>query len=287
MDDPSAHLPPTPAQAADFAAARAADIGRQRTDAEVRTAEGATAAGRATSDAAVQKRREREERRAAKRQARAADDGEGVLLGGDNEAGAETAAAVTLARPDTPLTTAATSAGAPYTVSIPASSSSLAWYDPAAATDRAPATHTTLASARAAGIWTYPSDAADRARCAVFRDLWEKHYFMGGGIKFGGDWLVYPGASAISLPLPLVAYPYADAHRPDAGDPLRYHSHFVAQTLTDAPLRPMEIVAHGRLGTATKKAHLLCAWDGERGGAEGPDGAGTVEYWSVEWAGFG
>lgn len=79
---------------------------------------------------------------------------------------------------------------------------------------------------------------------------------MGGGIRFGGDYLVYPG------------------------DPLRYHSHFVA-TVSESPLAklmPMEIVAHGRLGTATKKAHLLCGWDDEKQ---------EVSYFSIEWAGFG
>jgi tRNA-splicing endonuclease subunit Sen34 len=40
----------------------------------------------------------------------------------------------------------------------------------------------------------------------------------------------------------------------------------------------MEIVAHGRLGTATKKSHLLCGWDDEKK---------DVSYLSVEWAGFG
>jgi len=40
----------------------------------------------------------------------------------------------------------------------------------------------------------------------------------------------------------------------------------------------MEIVAHGRLGTATKKAHLLCGWDDEKR---------EVSYFSIEWAGFG
>lgn len=65
-----------------------------------------------------------------------------------------------------------------------------------------------------------------------------------------------------------------------AGDPLRYHSHFVA-SVHDSPtsiLRPMEIVAHGRLGTATKKAHLLCGWD---------EAKKEVAYFSIEWAGFG
>lgn len=40
----------------------------------------------------------------------------------------------------------------------------------------------------------------------------------------------------------------------------------------------MEIVAHGRLGTGTKKAHLLCGWNDERK---------VVDYYSIEWASFG
>ena len=64
------------------------------------------------------------------------------------------------------------------------------------------------------------------------------------------------------------------------GDPLRYHSHFVATVIESpkAPLTPMEIVAHGRLGTATKKSHLFCEWD---------EDTQQVAYFSVEWAGFG
>lgn len=78
---------------------------------------------------------------------------------------------------------------------------------------------------------------------------------MGCGIKFGGDYLVYPG------------------------DLLRYHSHFVASVVElSAPLRPMEVVAHGRLGTATKKAHLLCSWDAS---------TQEADIFSIEWAGFG
>ena len=67
---------------------------------------------------------------------------------------------------------------------------------------------------------------------------------------------------------------------PAKGDPLRFHSHFSASVI-DSPtctLRPMEIVAHGRLGTGTKKAHLLCGWD---------DAKQEVWYLSVEWSGFG
>lgn len=75
----------------------------------------------------------------------------------------------------------------PYTVHVPGTSSTFEWY--------ALPTHsfTTLAAARDAGIWDYPETPIQRARCGVFRDLWEQGYFMGGGIKFGGEYLVYPG----------------------------------------------------------------------------------------------
>lgn len=64
------------------------------------------------------------------------------------------------------------------------------------------------------------------------------------------------------------------------GDPLRFHSHFVA-TVFPSPVttvHPIEIIAFGRLGTATKKSHLLCGWD---------DNKQEASYYSIEWAGFG
>lgn len=73
---------------------------------------------------------------------------------------------------------------------------------------------------------------------------------------------------------------FINSHVVRAGDPMRYHSHFVA-TVVDSPvstIKPMEIVAHGRLGTATKKAHLFCGWDDEKQ---------EVSHFSIEWAGFG
>lgn len=65
-----------------------------------------------------------------------------------------------------------------------------------------------------------------------------------------------------------------------SGDPLRYHSHFVASVVESptSAIRPMELVAHGRLGTATKKSHLLCSYDKDMK---------EVLYHSIEWAGFG
>lgn len=52
-----------------------------------------------------------------------------------------------------------------------------------------------LSSAREAGVWTYPSTPLERARCATFRKVWTEGMFMGQGVKFGGEFLVYPGSS--------------------------------------------------------------------------------------------
>lgn len=92
----------------------------------------------------------------------------------------------------TPTTSLAASS-VPYSVKIPTSSEELAWYSP---TEH---TCTTLDAAREAGIWSYPETSAQKARCGVFRALWEKGYYMGCGIKFGGDFLVYPGELQRSL----------------------------------------------------------------------------------------
>ena len=87
----------------------------------------------------------------------------------------------------TPLPEGSNTSSIPYTIVIPASSSSLEWYDSSACS------YSTVEAAREAGAWDYPSDLTERARCGVFQDLWKQGYFMGGGIKFGGEYLVYPG----------------------------------------------------------------------------------------------
>ncbi|GBE82612.1 tRNA-intron endonuclease catalytic domain-like protein [Sparassis latifolia] len=237
IDDPHAHRVPTQAELDNWNAARAASARLQIAAAETKEASEVSVKA-ATTEAAQQKRKEREARRAAAARTKAL--GEGA-----DADDAKAAPPPTAERPSTP------SAGPPaYTVSVPVSSAALRWYEPAGCT------YTTIEDAREGGIWTYPSDQYERAKCGVYRDLWEKGNFMGGGIKFGGDFLVYPG------------------------DPLRYHSHFVASVIDSpiATMKPMEIVAHGRLGTATKKAHLLCGWDDEKQ---------EVSYFSIEWAGFG
>lgn len=219
-------------------------------------------AGRAMSEEAVRKRKEREQKKALEKANIASSDSPESPFVPESSTSISSQAG---AQPSNPTTPAAPA----YTIVVPASSASLPWYDPQMST------YTTLARARTAGIWTYPSTLHERARCGVFRGLWQQGYFMGGGIKFGGDYLVYPGECILSYPGNVLTK-FMDT----TGDPLRYHSHFVASVI-DSPistLRPMEIVAHGRLGTATKKAHLLCGWDDEKQ---------QVSYFSIEWAGFG
>ncbi|KAI0350083.1 tRNA-intron endonuclease catalytic domain-like protein [Trametes cingulata] len=240
IDDPSAHQSPSADALERWNAERDASARRQIAAAEAERAS-EKAAKLSTSEEAIRKRKEREAKRAAAARAKAL--AEGVPV---EDLPAAVTTSIADERPSTPSRPAAPT----FNVTIPASSSEVDWYTPE------PHAYSTLDSARAAGVWSYPSTPYERAKCRVFQDLWEKGNFMGGGIKFGGDFLVYPG------------------------DPLRYHSHFVATVIESpkAPLMPMEIVAHGRLGTATKKSHLFCEWDEEKQ---------EVAYFSVEWAGFG
>ncbi|KAG1756469.1 tRNA-intron endonuclease catalytic domain-like protein [Suillus paluster] len=241
VDDPNAHIAPSPLVLKLWQEARLSDVRQQIALTEEKESIEASNPDRAMSESAKRKRKEREERRA-----------RAMANTAPNVATEDSPSSPTPENPSQPAIgespDSAIVPSAPHTVHIPASSSTLEWY--------APHSHSSLTIAREAGIWQYPSTLQERARCGVFRDLWEKGYYMGGGIKFGGEYLVYPG------------------------DPLRYHSHFVASVIEapDAALRPMEIVAHGRLGTGTKKAHLLCEWNDE---------SQVVSYLSIEWAGFG
>ncbi|KAF8352296.1 tRNA-intron endonuclease catalytic domain-like protein [Amanita rubescens] len=205
-------------------------LSNQAVIANDKVAKGAAASERALSEEAIKKRQEREQRRAKDR----------------------TSSDSAKDLPSSPATPQQTPSRSAHNFVIPASSTSLQWHQPRGEK----CLYTSIKSAIAAGIWSFPSNPLERARCGVFRDLHEKGYFLGGGIKFGGQYLVYPG------------------------DPLRYHSHFVATVheSISSTLRPMEIVAHGRLGTGTKKTHLLCGWDDE---------GKKATYLSIEWAGFG
>ncbi|TFK72170.1 tRNA-intron endonuclease catalytic domain-like protein, partial [Pluteus cervinus] len=235
-DDPQAYPEPSIEQIQRWDAQEQQSMAQQVAAAEAKGAN----PEHTMSEAAIRKRREREERKLASASAAATASVNDELLGEPSGSPSKYSNSKSPAPKNT----------IPYTVVIPTKSEDLEWYAPE------PVSYSTVEAAKTAGIWEYPANLEERARCGVFRDLWEQGFFLGGGIKFGGDYLVYPG------------------------DPLRFHSHFAASVVQSptATLRPMEIVAHGRLGTATKKSHLMCCWDDE---------GKKVSYVSIEWAGFG
>lgn len=91
------------------------------------------------------------------------------------------------------------------------------------------------------------------ARYDVFEKLHELGYFLTPGLRFGAQFVAYPG------------------------DPLRFHSHFlvIGHTWTEE-FPVMDIVSGGRLGTGVKKAWLV----------GGRDEEGEVKCFTVEWAGM-
>lgn len=92
----------------------------------------------------------------------------------------------------------------------------------------------------------------------LFRFLHSRGYFFMPGLRFGCNYSVYPG------------------------DPLRYHSHFLATGLGwDEKFDLLDIVGGGRLGTGTKKAYMI---GGEDPRAPKEDGKDPVRAFSVEWA---
>jgi hypothetical protein len=97
---------------------------------------------------------------------------------------------ITLRNPPTPTTVInkADPTRFSYQIIISPSSTPLPWFCPSTSN-----IYTTLESARAAGKWNYPNTALERSRCKVYEDLWRRGFFMGVGMRFGGDFLIYPG----------------------------------------------------------------------------------------------
>jgi tRNA-splicing endonuclease subunit Sen34 len=85
---------------------------------------------------------------------------------------------------------------------------------------------------------------------------------MTPGLRFGGQFVAYPG------------------------DPLRYHSHFLATGLEyDEPFPVMDLVVCGRLGTAVKKAWLIGATRSETDNVQKDEGQ-AYKCFTIQWAGF-
>lgn len=182
VDDPNAHQAPTASQLQKWEEEREEFAKRHIIVNDTKITQNAV--GRSMSEDAMRKRKERMERKAA-RQPQQDTPIDMIPENSPSSGGAEAAPAPD-SRSSTPSSNAITAA---YPVIIESASSSLDWYDTSATT------YDTIDVAQAAGIWSYPSNLSERARCGVFRGLWEQGYFLGGGIKFGGDYLVYPGTS--------------------------------------------------------------------------------------------
>lgn len=94
---------------------------------------------------------------------------------------------------------------------------------------------------------------------SLFRHLHSRGYFMTPGLRFGCQYAAYPG------------------------DPLRFHSHFLAVGLGwEEEIDLMDIVGGGRLGTGVKKGFLLGGQEMSR--KQEDEGEGRVRTFSVEWA---
>jgi len=102
----------------------------------------------------------------------------------------------------------------------------------------------------------------------LFRYMHSKGYFSTPGLRFGCQYTIYPG------------------------DPLRFHSHFLATGLDwDEEFDLLDIVGGGRLGTGVKKSYLLGGGDPSvKETVEIKDGETVpvepVRAFSLEWAGM-
>ena len=98
----------------------------------------------------------------------------------------------------------------------------------------------------------------------LYKHLHEKDYFLAPGLRFGCQYMAYPG------------------------DPLRFHSHFLCKGLGwDDEFDLLELVGGGRLGTGVKKGFLL---GGEETKPKTSNDQNTdetdVRAFCIEWAGM-
>jgi len=89
----------------------------------------------------------------------------------------------------------------------------------------------------------------------LFKHLHSAGYYLSPGLRFGCQFMAYPG------------------------DPLRFHSHFLTYGLSwDQDFDFLQIIGGGRLGTGVKKAWMF------GGCADGKEA--NIRLFCVEWAGF-
>lgn len=98
--------------------------------------------------------------------------------------------------------------------------------------------------------WSFPTSNIEELRYAVFKDMWERDYYLTNGIKFGGDFLVYPG------------------------DPVLFHAKFIVKCVEDVDqVNIHDLVTWSRIGTSTKKTLVVASLGSTK----------KVEYKSYQW----
>ncbi|EME78290.1 uncharacterized protein MYCFIDRAFT_216601 [Pseudocercospora fijiensis CIRAD86] len=94
----------------------------------------------------------------------------------------------------------------------------------------------------------------------LYRHLHQNGYFMAPGIRFGCQYMAYPG------------------------DPLRFHSHFLCNGMDwDQEFDLLDLVGGGRLGTGVKKGFLV---GGEEKEDKSSKKTGDVRAFCIEWGGM-
>lgn len=172
-----------------------------------------------------------------------------------------------------------------YTHTTQDSSQGLPWYDAGSASTLASSSSTLAQQFLPCRGTNRP--LLDTTKHQIFTDLnTTHHYYLSCGLRFGGDFVAYPG------------------------DPFRYHSHYTVSVLADerSGWSAAKLVADGRLGTGVKKVHVVATVVGGRRATHehdveeqsvekvqeaqaeskrGEQDEGTPRYYSLTWAGFG
>uniref|UniRef100_A0AAR5PXN1 tRNA-splicing endonuclease subunit Sen34 n=1 Tax=Dendroctonus ponderosae TaxID=77166 RepID=A0AAR5PXN1_DENPD len=86
-------------------------------------------------------------------------------------------------------------------------------------------------------------------RLVIFKDLWQRGYYITSGEKFGGHFLVY------------------------FGDPVTYHAIFIVKCVdSETTFSPTELISFGRLGVSVRKRAVLASIKN-----------GKASYMTINW----
>ena len=122
-----------------------------------------------------------------------------------------------------------------------------------------PTTSSTLLSETCTSVSEEPIPASSYP---LYKYLNSRGYYTTPGLRFGGDYSVYPG------------------------DPFRYHAHYLANSYRwDEQIAMLDLVTSGRLGTAVKKSFLFGSESPTKPDLDGGEG-GEVRVFCIEWAGM-